>query len=309
MFLSCLCLTIFFWLLNALGNKYTTTIKLNVEYKNNPKDFVIINDLPNVLFVKVKGLGFDLLGYKLKFDKSPLIIDLLEVRGINNLNSKFNSIVDFSVYKSFISNELGNQIEVDQLSPEKVDVLLDKQSTKLIKIEPVLTINFENQYQLDGEIKIKPAVVSVTGPKSVLDTLQNVYTEDVSFNGLEENTTLEVSLNENYRSQRLSFDLNKVIVFIPVEKFTESTINIPINYINVPDSIELKAIPNEVQLKFMTPLSKLSNLTQSKFNVNVDYSNANEKYGKLKVSLTKYPDYLKSIIIKPSKVEYILKKK
>ena len=101
----------------------------------------------------------------------------------------------------------------------------------------------------------------MTGPKSVLDTLQNVYTEDISFNGLEENTTLEVSLNENYRSQRLSFDLNKVIVFIPVEKFTESTINIPINYINVPDSIELKAIPNEVQLKFMTPLTRKKRLT------------------------------------------------
>jgi hypothetical protein len=308
-FLSCLCLTIFFWLLNALGNTYSTTIVVDVEYKNNPKNFVILNDLPNQIFVNVSGLGFDLLGYQLKFEKRPLVIDLLGVKGLKKLKDSFNSTLDFSVYRSFISKELGNQIEVNQLSPEKVDVLLDKQASKLVEIKPILSLDFENQYQLDGDVKVKPAVVNVIGPKTVLDTLQVVYTEDIIFRGLETTITHEASFNELHKPQRLSFDLTKVIVYIPVEKFTESSVNVPINYINVPDSIELKAIPNEVQLKFMTPLSKISNLTVSKFNVNVDYLKVNEKYSKLKVSLTKYPNYLKSITIKPSKVEYILKKK
>ncbi|MCB9359822.1 MAG: hypothetical protein H6587_10605 [Flavobacteriales bacterium] len=308
-FLSCLCLTIFFWLLNALGNRYSTTIVVDVEYKNNPKNFVILNDLPSQLLVNVSGLGFDLLGYQFKLEKHPVVIDLLGVKGLKKLKNSFNSTLDFSVYKPFISEQLGNQIEVIELSPEKVDVLLDKQVSKLVVIKPVLSLDFENQYQLDGEVKVKPAVVNVEGPKSVLDTLRAVYTEDIICSGLESTTTREVSFNNQHKLQRLSFDLSKVIVFIPVEKFTESSISIPIDYINVPDSIELKAIPNEVQLKFMIPLSKISNITESRFNVNVDYLKINEKYGKLKVSLTKYPDYLKSITIKPSKVEYILKKK
>lgn len=309
MFLSCLCLTIFFWLLNALGNTYSTTIVVDVEYKNNPKNFVILNDLPNQLFVNVSGLGFDLLGYQLKIEKQPLVIDLLDVKGLNKLNNSFNSTIDFSVYRSYISNELGNQIEVNQLSPEKVDVLLDQQANKLVVIKPILSLDFENQYQLDGNVKVKPAVVNVIGPKTVLDTLQAVYTEDIIYNGLEKTITHEALFNKQHKLQRLSFDLSKVIVFVPVEKFTESSVNIPINYINVPDSIELKAIPNEVQIKFMTPLNKISNITESKFNVNVDFNNVNDKYGKLKVNLSVYPNYLKSIIIKPSKVEYILKKK
>ncbi len=305
-FLSCLCLTIFFWLLNALGNNYTTSIKLEVEYKNNPKNYVIINDLPSQLDINISGLGFDLLGYKLQLKRPPLRIDL---SGIKDLDKNNNSVIDFSVYKPFISKQLGSQIVVNEIQPEKIDVRLDKQTSKLVVIEPILNLNFAKQYQLDGEIKVKPAVVNVVGPKSVLDTLSKVYTEIISYNKIDQTATHEVALNKKHKEQRLTFDLDKVIVFIPVEKFTESTITIPINYINVPDSIELKAIPHEVKLKFMVPLSKISNLTPSKFNINVDYNNVNDKYGKLKVSLTKYPDYLKSITIKPAKVEYILKKK
>jgi hypothetical protein len=308
-FLSCLSLTIFFWLLNALGNKYTTTIIVDVEYKNNPKNYVILNDLPNQLLVNVSGLGFDLLGYQLKFNKHPLMIDLLDVKGLKRLNNTVNSTVDFSIYRSFISNELGNQIEVNHLSPEKVDVLLDKQVSKLVVVKPVLFIDFKSQYQLNGDVKINPKLVNITGPKSILDTLKAVYTETIKYTGLDKTISSKAPFNKIHKQDHLSFDINEVVVFIPVDKFTESSINIPINYVNVPDSIELKAIPSEVHLKFMTPLSKLSKLTPSKFNVSVDYLKVSEKYSKLKVNLTKYPNYLTSITIKPSKVEYILKKK
>lgn len=305
-FLSCLSLTIFFWLLNALGNTYSTSFKIKVEYRNNPENYVILNDLPSHLLVNVSGSGFDLFGYKLRLNKPTLDIDLV---GINDLDRINNTTIDFNIYKSFISKKLGNQIIVNELQPEKINVNLDEQASKLVLIEPILNLNFEKQYQLDGNVKVKPAVVNVIGPKTVLDTLNKVYTDLITFDDLEETTTREVKFNTKHKTQRLTFDLNKVIVFIPVEKFTESTISIPIDYINVPDSIELKAIPQEVNLKFMVPLSKLSNLTPSKFKVNVDFNNVNDKYGKLKVNLSMYPNYLKSITIKPSKVEYILKKK
>jgi len=308
-FLSCLGLTIFFWILNALGNNYTTTIAFEVSYINNPKSHVIINDLPEQLSLKVSGLGFDLLSYKLKIKSKPIIIDLSKVNIDESYGVLKKSNISFEDYKSLLFSQLGNQIEVIDIFPKSVDILLDEKATKLLEIIPVIDLQFEKQYQLDGDIRVKPAIVNVTGPKSIIDTLSKVYTHSIEYENLEESITHLASFNEVYKKQRINFELDQVIVFIPIEKFTESSSIIPLEYKNVPDSIEIKAIPDEVEIKYMVPLSKLSKITPTKFHAYVDYENVNKKYNKLKIVLQSYPDYLKSVTIKPSKVEYIVKKK
>lgn len=298
-----------FWILNALGKGYSTTIIVNVEYKNNPKNYVVLSELPNQLYVEVSSLGFDLLSYQLKLNKPPLTIDLERVKGLRRNGESFFSSVDFSVYNSFISKELGHNISVNSISPSKIDILLDVNAQKNVKISPIYNITFENQFQLDGNIIIKPAIVNISGPKSVVDTIQQVFTEEITLNNLSNTISKVVKFNKEHKKQHISFDMDEVIAHIPVEKFTESSILLPLEYINVPDTVELKAIPNEVELKFNLPLSKLSLLTTSKFNVFVDFNNVNNKYSKLRVNLSSYPKYLKNIKIKPSKVEYIIKRK
>lgn len=309
MFLSCLGLTIFFWVLNALGNSYTTNIEFEVLYENAPKEQVIINELPKQLSLKINGLGFDILSYKLKIKSKPIVIDLAMVDLDPNYKLIKRANVNFEQYKSLLYSQLGNQIEVLDIFPKSVEVLLDKKASKVVEIIPKVELSYEKQYQLDGEIRVKPAIVKITGPKTILDTLSNVYTQPIAYNQLEESVTHTAGFDSMYQNQKIKFDQHQVIVFIPVEKFTESTLMVPIDYKNVPDSIELKAIPNEIELTYMVPLSKLSHVSSSKFYAYVDYNHVNQKYNKLKIVLQTFPDYLKSVTIKPSKVEYIIKKK
>jgi hypothetical protein len=78
----------------------------------------------------------------------------------------------------------------------------------------------------------------------------------------------------------------------------------------VPDSLEIKPIPNEVEVTFLIPLSKMARLGKSKFRAEIDYNQINDNFNhKLKVELTKYPTYVKSFSLNPVKVEYILKKR
>lgn len=309
-FLSCLILTIFFWILNALGNNYTSTIEFNVVYKNNPAQYIIISNLPQKLTLKINGLGFDILSSKLNLSSTPIIIDLSKIKIIKSENEELKkSKVNFDDYKSFLFSQIGNQLDVKEIYPKSVEILLDEKSQKLIKVEPLVEMDFEKQYQQDGEIKVKPAVVNVVGPKTILDTLNTIYTDKIVYKDVDETITESIGFDNEYKNARLTFNQEKVIVHIPVEKFTESSTIVKLAYINVPDSIELKAIPDEIEIKYMVPLSKLSNITSSKFNAFVDGSNIHYKYNKLKVKMDSYPLYLKSISIKPSKVEYILKKK
>ena len=89
-FLFCLLLATFFWLLNSLGNLYTTQISFKATYINSPKEKVVLNNLPETFNIKAKALGFDLLAYKMTFSKPELIIDLLKLKELNvkkDLNS------------------------------------------------------------------------------------------------------------------------------------------------------------------------------------------------------------------------------
>ncbi len=308
MFIFCLVLATFFWLLNALSKNFTTTIDFRVNYLNPPANQIILNELPDNIKIKIKGLGFDLMAYKLSLKRSSLNIDLSKIKG--SQHKIHSSTIATNSFSSYISSQLGEQIEIKEIYPDSMFFLFDTKKEKIVKIIPVTQIEFEKQFQLFGKILVKPAVTVVSGPASVIDTLNEVYTDKMLFTNLSETVTETVKFNKNYKLKKLEFNPNKIIVHIPVEKYTESSLMVDAKYINVPDSITIKAIPNEIEIKFLLPLSKMASLASAKFSAEIDYTQINDNFNhKLKVELVEYPDYIQSITLNPEKVEYILKRK
>ncbi len=307
-FLFCLSLSFFFWLLNALSKTASTEAVFNVSYVNQPENKVVLNKLPNQLSLKIKGLGFDLMAYKLRLRRPNLRIDLSEMQGVNNeLQHVKLASTSFSEY---IANQLGEQIEVKEIYPDSIRFVFDARVEKKVKIISSTQLNFEQQYQLFGRLLVKPAITSVSGPASILDTLNAVYTEELVLDNLSETTTESVQFRAEYAQKKLSFNPEKVILHIPVEKFTESSVMVKVSYENVPDSIEIKAIPNEIEVKFLIPLSKMASLASANFSAKIDYEQINDNFNhKLKVELIEYPDFIQSLTLNPGKVEYILKKR
>ena len=310
-YLFCLILAVFFWLLNALGNNYTTTINFKVNYLNFPTNRVVLNDLPQEINIKIKGLGFDLMAYKLQLKKPNINVNLITLKNYSHNNRKINTqTLSTQTFQHHIASQLGEHIEIQNIFPDSIYFMLDEKIQKILPVIPKTNISFGKQFQLFGSIIVKPAVVKVEGPRSVLDTLTKIYTEPVILEGLSESTNKTVLFNSVYEKQHLVFSPSKLLLYIPVEKYTETSRVVKINPINVPDSIELKAIPNEMVVKFMIPLSKIASLESAVFIANVDYLQINESFSrKLKVRLIKYPNFIQSVTLNPGKVEYILKKK
>jgi hypothetical protein len=307
-FLFCLILSIFFWILNALSKNFTTEAVFNVSYVNQPKDKVVLNELPNEIKLKIKGLGFDLMAYKLRLKKSSVNVDLSRLKGFNG-KSKTN-VISSTSFLPYVSNQLGNQIEIKEIYPDSIHFLFDERVEKKVKVIPITKLTFKKQFQLYGQMSIKPAVVKVIGPASILDTLSSVFTQDVVLSNLAETTTEIVEFRLAYSSKKIVFKPEKIILHIPVEKYTESTMMLKINTTNVPDTIEIRSIPDEVELKFLLPLSKMASLANAKFIAEIDYTQISDNFNqKLKVELVEYPDYIQSPILNPGKVEYILKKR
>ncbi len=309
MFLFCLLLATFFWLLNALSNQFNTTIAFKANYLNSPINKVVMNDLPKSFNIKVKALGFDLLAYKLSFSDPMLNIDLARLKEINAAKNN-NYTLSSKAFLPMINGQLGDEIDIKSIYPSKVYFLFDDKKEKVVAVNPLAKLSFKSQYKQFGNIEVKPAIVKVSGPASVVDTIQMIYTEELVLNNLYETVTTTVSLKADYTKQHLNFEPQKILLHIPIEKFTESARKIKIECANVPDSIELKAIPSEVELKFLLPLSKMANLASASFKVKVDYLQINDNFNqKLKVNLIEYPDYIQVVSLQPTKVEYILKQK
>jgi len=308
-YLFCLFLSIFFWLLNALGNSYITKVVFDVTYLNQPKELVVLNELPTELSIQIKGLGFDLMGYKLKINQPSITVDLATLKNIKSIKGVYAQAIPSNNFKSDISTQLGQHIEIQNIAPDSIHFLMDKQVEKLLPIIPTVNITYAKQYQLFGKIIIKPTVVKVTGAASILDTLTEIYTAKIELENLDESTNETVPYAAIYENLKLSFKPKKILLYVPVEKFTETIRTVKINTINVPDSIDLKTIPTEVEVKFMLPLSKIVSLESAIFKANVDFKDIGKHNNrKLKVNLVSSPNYIKSIRLSPSKVEYILKK-
>lgn len=308
-FLSCLFLATFFWLLNSLSHNYSADIVCAVNYKNQPSGKIILNKLPNQFHIKVRGLGFDLLAHKLSFGKVSVDIDLKRINSKNQINKPYSQTISSMDYATLIANQLGDKIEVKSIYPDSISFLLDKRIKKQLKIVFTNDITFKKQYQLYGDIILKPAIVEAFGPKSVLDTINVIKTSLLRYTDLSETVTESVTLGKEYKKLKISAKPSKVLVHIPVEKYTESTKKVEIDYINVPDSVQLKTIPKEIEVKFNLPLSKLASLATAQFKAEVDYNKIKDNFSHmLKVNLVEQPDYVQNITLTPSKVEYIIKK-
>jgi len=139
--------------------------------------------------------------------------------------------------------------------------------------------------------------------------MQTITTEKFSQFNLEKAVTTSLKFKKEYEQLKIKPEIDAVIVHIPVEKYTEENQNLIINTINVPDGITLKPIPNEVQIKYIIPLSKIAKKQNLGINVFVDYNDLKKAENlKLVIHASNIPDYFYSFKLIPQKVEYIIKK-
>jgi hypothetical protein len=96
---------------------------------------------------------------------------------------------------------------------------------------------------------------------------------------------------------------------LPVSKFTEAYFEVPIETINVPDSLELKTFPRIARLTFLISLNKYDKIKPNDFRVEVDFNDIEKMLGqKLPIKLTFSPKAAHSVKYHPENVEFILEK-
>lgn len=306
-YLFFLIISIGLWYLNALSKDYTTFIQYDVHYENFPQGKALTKELPEKLTFKVKGLGFSILKHKMLAYTTSITLPIDNFRlDISRKDNQYIYYLLTKYTKDWVSSQLGSDVQLVEIQPDTLVFNFTDVIEKKVPIKPSLTLQFEKQYTQNGHYIVKPDSVVVSGPQVLLDTLSFIPTKEFKAKNIKDTIKQELEL---MTFKRITSKTSKVFLTIPVEKFTEFSLSVPIEASNVPEGLKIRTFPSSVTVSCIVGLSAYDKMSPYMFRAVVDYNNLiGNQQSKVKVDLVKNPANVQNVRFYPRSVEYIIEK-
>lgn len=300
-FIFFFCLSFLFWLLNALNKEYSVAVKYSVRFGGYPLNYVLVSDTPYYVNALIRGRGYDLLW------------PLYGTSGILNVNLEgIKVITDGSDVYKFSTNDLkrhiqelaGNTVQISGIWPDTLYLSIAPVITRKIAVKPEVRVIFARQYMLCRPLTCIPDSVTVTGASCMIDTLQYIPTRPLTISSLKKSFSEKVQLAAG---TLIKCEPEQVQIHMEVDKFTETSLRVPVKVINLPSPLRMKIFPAEVTLNFRVCLNHYKELSPQSFNIAVDYRDRlSDTTTFLPVHILQKPEIIDNILITPSEIEFIL---
>ena len=300
MFFLFLLMSLVILIFSKLSKEYTNTIAFKIQKVNVPQEYVILKDSNKTLNITLKALGFNWLKYYVS--NPELTIDFkkdVEKKKGYFVWNKANVFLHSADY-------FGNQVTLVKVSP---DELRFKYDVNLIKKVPVIghvEINFKPGYDMSKPYGIEPDSISVIGPKLVVSKINYVETDSIVLNNVNSDISKPVSLNLPNNNKSVVYSINQVNITGHVERFTEGTLKVPINIINVPEGLKVKYFPKEINVIYYTSLKNYNDISAKDFKVICDFKQASNNQSFLLPELIKTTDKVKTAKLNQQHIEFII---
>jgi hypothetical protein len=307
-FLLCLLLSLSMWLFIKLTRDYTVDFHFAIGYKHYPKNLVLTEAPDSILVVGVNAKGFELISAKYLHGSRNLMVDFKDVRIRHNQNGYYAHIATSQLMPQ-ISQQLPAARKIEFVSPDTISIHFTNAYRRKVAVKLNLNTSFRKQYQLYDRVQIKPDSVYVTASRTVLDTLKSIATKYASKKNLNENQRFRVPLTLPLKPGQMRVSSDTIEVFIPVEKFTEATISVPVTTIQTSSSYVLKTFPDKCTVTCLVPLRDFKNVDADLFSLVVSFDPAKiADRKKLEVKVAKSPARVRVIKVEPEEVEFIILK-
>lgn len=281
-----------------LSKTYTNTIAFDIEKINVPQEIVILNDSVT-LNITIKTHGFRWLTYY--FNKPKIKIDF-EKEVI-----KKDSIFLWNKSIALLENtQFDNQVALLNVSPEVLTFRFGLNMVKKIPVKLHSDINYALGFDVSNPYVIKPDSIVVVGPQAFVSKMRFVETEKVILNDVKANIKENVKLKLPKNNKDVTFSHNNIILNAVVEKFTEGILKIPVQIINIPENINLKYFPKEVNVSYYISLNNFKSISTKDFRVICDYSKVINNQSLLVPELMDFPRLAKNIKINQQRIEFII---
>lgn len=304
-FIVCLGISVFIWILIVLSKESFTTINYPLVFENNPGNYVLSGPQDSILSFTISSGGVALLTMKYLSNRIPIKIDLAHIN-VKQDGDFFRASIPASDYAGDIIKRLNLSEEHVSFSPEFLNLKFEAMTGRKVKIIPRLILGFEQQFRLADSLKAVPDSVNILGQKDIISNIPFIETfvKEVMHIDKPQSVHVELAIPEGLSNIKLVPDV--VDVYIHAEEFTESTIEIPVICPNA--ELKIKTFPEQVKITYNVGLKDFTRVNKDMFMAHVIY-NTGDSSAKLKVNVVWSPSFISIVKIEPEEVEFLVLKK
>lgn len=297
---TCLLLAIAGWLFMALNNKYVYTAKTVLVYKNFPQNKAFHPLQSDTVDLQVEGTGWQLLFARLRVNPQSISISL------DKLSSRNYILFSEQLYN--VNGQLETSQKIISVRPDTLYFDFSKRTVKRVPVRLVEQLDFEKQFGISNVIELTPSYVTVSGPQEDIAKITEWNTDTLKLQHIHDAVTTRVSMKQNVLKNVNIFPAS-VEVKIPVDEFTEKTIELPLKVLNNGQFDTIKLYPKKIKITFLVALSSYQQVNEDFIEAYVDVNEwKNQRHDQFTVRLSRFPDYCKLVRLVPEKVDFIIER-
>lgn len=322
-FLVCVFISTILWLFISLSVNNHSLLDVPVSYEGFEDAKTLVNKLPQNFKLKVTTSEFKILMRKYLFYTDTIIIQS------NRTSMEYNGNRAFILTReiqSEIEDQLKPQMKVLSIMPDTIHFYFDNRVSKKVPVILISSLSYEKQCQLADSLKPVPDSVVITGSEKLLKNVSAIKTSVLKLENLKESTIKYVMLDKaslvdssqliNYDTSRIGISTSTVKVDIPIERYTESVVEVTVNVSGFPSGQTVILSPSKVKVKYQVSYTDYDKVKPEMFKIQLEYPQSKltgqgdvrtARSGKGTVRLVKRPDFVKVSRIEPEKIEYILR--
>ena len=298
-FLVFLLISAALWFLIKLTKDYTVQTEFTVVYTEVPASKWISTPEQQVKLSFVAD-GFAILRHNLVRPQRRMVsIPLDEVPYRLEGGNTYSFSTQYLVER--VADWLGVPSANITINDDKQYFNMEDLQQKELPVVVPLDVKTQRQYLVYGEPQVEPAMVTVYGPKNVLDTMTLVHT--AVFNAVDAAGPVTQTLAIDYYGGVVRSEQAMAEVTVEVEQYTETDIEVPVR---VTDSINCRFFPETMKVKCLVPIRDFANINAASFLVLADTAQLHGLQPLLDIRLVKVPEHVQIIKTEPDQVEYLI---
>jgi len=297
-FITCLALSAVAWFFTTLSNSYNYTVKRVLSFRNVPQKRAFHSLQSDTVDVTVSGTGWQMMFSKMNDENRVINVDLQPLKK-GNAVSLSSQIPEISV------NNINHPVIA--FNPDTLYFDFSNRSVRKVPIKLQAGIKYQPQFAQSNTARLMPAYVILEGPSRRIDSVKEWLTDSLIANKV--NETIRTKVNLQHGESNITVYPKSVDVVLPVDEFTEKTLEIPVKLVNNNDYYSVKIFPQKVKVTFVTSLKRYAETNEDFFEAQSDLSLWKDHgYSTLPVKLTTLPPFCRVISVEPASIDFIVKK-
>ena len=287
------------WLISKLSENYAQRSTFDLSYVNIPDTLLLTGSSKEQIDARLQASGFKFLGFN--FGKKDIKIDLGQVRITGN-----RYFINKEEYQKQIEDQLPANMSLLSVDQDTLFIYFKKLYTKEVEVVADINLELAQNHMLEGKLKVEPAYITLKGPQSEVEKVDQVYTVSANLTGVSESFNSSLKLAKTPEMENTNYSTDQVEVSGDVFRFSEQMIDIPVRVDNLPEGTEIKTFPNVISVLCKAKIDRLKSLRPQEFELIADFNDISDESSKLDVKLESIPEDVYDAQLSQNKVEFIL---